>query len=208
MQRQLPIQMWMHVHGATGLGGAPARGLDLQVKMVKAHGVVAIHGTPPLQRENAVQMGSPTGCKSAPAGCGGTLIRRLNSDRVVLARKAMGRLQGGASRRRNSCGRRPCRWISCVHWVPAPAASRPGSSGFPTRATPVPPWIKRLGSTASPAFGVSQKWLPRSLYKAQKMPSIRRGMIFYTKIAMERAMTVQEVIFASPTTVSMFRPWR
>jgi len=41
-----------------------------------------------------------------------------------------------------------------------------------------------------------------------EMPSIRRGMIFYTKVAMERAMTVQEVIFASPTTVSMFRPWR
>jgi len=35
MQRQLPIQMWKHGHGATGQGGAPARGLDLQVKMVK-----------------------------------------------------------------------------------------------------------------------------------------------------------------------------
>jgi len=66
MQRQPPIQMWMHGHGATGQGGAPARGLDLQVQMVKAHGVVAIHGTLPLQRENALQIGSPTGYKSPP----------------------------------------------------------------------------------------------------------------------------------------------
>ena len=33
-----------------------------------------------------------------PAGCGGTLTRRLNSDRGVLARKAMGRIPGDAPR--------------------------------------------------------------------------------------------------------------
>src|SRR5580693_1439584 len=41
-------------------------------------------------------------------------------------------------------------WISCVHWVAAPAASRPGSSGFPTRATPVPPWSSDWGPRPRP----------------------------------------------------------
>src|ERR1700738_1709815 len=33
-----------------------------------------------------------------------------------------------------------------------------------------PTCVIRCRSTISPSFGVSQKWLPRSVYKAQKIP--------------------------------------
>src|SRR5580693_1373722 len=83
-------------------------------------------------------------------------------------------------------------WISCVHWVAAPAASRPGSSGFPTRATPVPPWSSDWGPRPRPLSELARNGC-RDRCTRRRMPSIRRSMIFYTKVAMERA-TVQEVI--------------
>jgi hypothetical protein len=62
------------------------------VQILKAHGVVAIYGTLPLQAENIVQMGFPAGHKGAPRLFRLDLKTAIELSYVMLAQKAIGGL--------------------------------------------------------------------------------------------------------------------
>ena len=90
---------------------------------------------------------------------------------VVLAQKRVGRLQGGDPVQPQLL-RQPSLPGAEAALAASPRLRRVGreSSAPPARAAPVPPASADADPPASPAFGVSQKWLPRSLYKAQNTP--------------------------------------
>jgi hypothetical protein len=68
------------------------------VKILKAHDVVAIHRTLPLQTEDVVQIGFPARHKGTSRLLWLYLKTAIELSDVMLAQKAIGRLQGGAPR--------------------------------------------------------------------------------------------------------------
>lgn len=92
--------MLMHGHGAARQGATPTHGFDLQVQILKAHGVVAIHGTLPWQAEYVIQIGFPVGHEGAPRLLRRHLKTAIEVGHVMLAQDAIGSLQGGAQNRR------------------------------------------------------------------------------------------------------------
>ena len=63
------IQVLMYHHLATCQRCSPAHPLDLQAQVLKAHGVVAIHGAFELEREGPLQITTSAGHKSVAALC-------------------------------------------------------------------------------------------------------------------------------------------
>jgi len=70
------IEMLMHPHRAARQTRSPAHRFDLQVEILKAHGVVPIHGPLELQAENQVQVLTSPGQKGRSPFCGFPVLRR------------------------------------------------------------------------------------------------------------------------------------
>src|SRR4051812_2052604 len=98
---------------------------------------------------------------------------------------------------RSSWGRRPCQ-------VPKFRSDRPRAWGeyagiicTPNSFSALPTCVKRCLSTGSPAFGVTKKWLARSLYNAQNTPCL-------SITSRKPAITVR-VTLLPPTARNRFR---
>ena len=85
--RKTPIEMLMHPHRATRQGRSPAHRFDLQAEMLKAHGVVPIHGPLKLQAENEIQVLPAPGQKGRSPFCGAHLKTAIELGDVVFSQK-------------------------------------------------------------------------------------------------------------------------
>src|SRR5713226_1186412 len=150
------IQVFMNRDRTSRQAVAESCFVDLPPPVLDGHRVVLFHHSLRLYGENPVQV--------APAGAP---KRRAFSRRKALAPAA---LVIPASR--SSCGKRPCQ-------VPKLRSDRPRACGeyaaiicTPSSFIARPTCVRRCLSTFSPAFTVTKKWLPRSLYTAQNKPWI------------------------------------
>ena len=98
VETQGSIPMLMHGHRAACQSGTPAHRFDLQMQILKAHGIVAIHRALPLQAEDIVQIGSPARHKRTPGLLRLHLKTTIELGHVMLAQEAIGSVQGGAPR--------------------------------------------------------------------------------------------------------------
>ena len=89
---------------------------------------------------------------------------------IALPQEAVGFLHGGDAAHAQLCGRRPCQVPKFRSLRPRACREYAGIISMSSSRIARPICVIRCRSTISPAFGVSRKWLPRSLYKAQKIP--------------------------------------
>src|SRR3974377_2604934 len=75
-------------------GASPAPPLDRQGQVLKADGVVLVHGTSKLKREDQIQILAPARDKGRPPLCRSHLKAAIELGDIVLAQKAVGLLQG------------------------------------------------------------------------------------------------------------------
>src|SRR6266853_5180738 len=162
--------MLMHPHRATRKSRSPAHRFDLQAEMLKAHRVVPIHRPLKLQAENQVQV------LTSPRQKGRSPFRRAYLKAAIELRDVV-------------FPQKPVRLLQTVDAVQSQLlgqTSLPGSEVALTATSRLrrisrdhlnpqlcqrPSYLRQaMPIHLAPTFGVSQKWLPRSLYKAQNSP--------------------------------------
>ena len=139
-QTQRPIQMLMHRHRAAGQGSCASARVRSASEDSQSSRCCRDSRTLPLQTEDVVQIGFPARHKGTSRLLWLYLKTAIELSDVMLAQKAIGRLQGGAPRQPQLL------WQAALpggevaaRCVPVPAASRRESSGSRAHATPVPP---------------------------------------------------------------------
>ena len=88
------VEVLMDDHLASGQGGAPFGALELHDQVVKAHGVIPIHGALVSLRKDHLQVPVPARykCRASLRGWNGKAAVELSD--VVLMEKVVGRFQG------------------------------------------------------------------------------------------------------------------
>src|ERR1017187_9336448 len=87
------VQVLMDDHLASGQGMAPVSALELHHQVVKAYGVVPIHGALESFRKDHFQIPVPAGYKRRSALCCGNREAAVELGDVVLIEKVVGPLQ-------------------------------------------------------------------------------------------------------------------
>jgi len=91
------VQVLVHGERASGQGGAPAHRFNLQAQILNAHGVISIHRTFELQREDQVEVSAGAAHKRTATLCRRDLETPIELSHVVLAQEAIGRFQAADS---------------------------------------------------------------------------------------------------------------
>src|SRR5205085_2985848 len=165
-----PVQMLMHSHRAARQARAPAHRFDLQAEMLKAHRVVSIHRPLKLQTEHPIQvLTSPRQKRRSPFRRA-HLKSAIELRDVVLTQKLIRFLHAADAvqpqlLRQTSL---PGAEIALASSTRLRRIRR--NHLYPQLAQRSSHLRQAMGSTFPPTFGVSQKWLPRSLYNAQNNP--------------------------------------
>src|SRR5437660_12157934 len=164
------VQVLMDGHGAARQAGSPAHRFNLQTEILNADRVVAIHRALELQREDEIQIPAATRHKRAARLRRPYLKTAVELGHVVLPQN---RIRG--FQRRDPLQpqflRQPSLPGAEVAFTASPRLRRVGGNHLNVQSTQ---GSSHLGQTMAidfpSTFGVSQKWLPRSLYSAQNTP--------------------------------------
>src|SRR3974390_1546950 len=169
-----PLQVLVHGDVAARQRPAPSLPLDLQAQVLHAHRVVATHRALIVQREDLLQVAPWTASEGRAPLRRPHLKALIELGDVVLAQKAIGLLHRGDPAQPQLL-RQPSLPGPEVALRTAPRLRRIGGNHLNPQLAPRPPHLRppmgiHLATPLPPAFGVCQKWLPRSLYSAQNTP--------------------------------------
>src|SRR6202007_1479727 len=164
------IQMLVHRDPASGQTAAPIGAFDLQPQILNAHRVVASYGARLLEREDEVQVSSPTGQNRAARLGRWDAEALVELGHAVLPQELVGGFQRVDPAQAQFLREPPLPGAE----VPLRTPARLRRVGRDHRNAQLlqrsAHWRELPRIDLPPRLGVSKKWLARSLYSAQKTP--------------------------------------
>src|SRR6516164_1390033 len=163
--------MLVHRDVAASQRPSPWHLLDLQPQVLKADRVVAVHRALKLQREDQIQvLAAGTRHERAPALCRRHLKAAVELADILLPQKSVGLVQGRDPLQPQFL-RQPALPGAEAALAAAPGLRRVSRDQLHSQLAQGSSHLRQtVRIHFASHLGVSQKWLPRSLYRAQNSP--------------------------------------